>query len=76
MTVYTNVDQNNHLSQCLPTCEESVINPSKNLLRTFKFWIERAHQRKQLAKLGDRMLKDIGITRVDVNREIAKPFWK
>ena len=76
MTAYTNVDHNNQLSQCLPTCEEAVINPSKNLLKTFIFWIERTHQRKQLAKLDDRMLKDIGISRADVNQEIAKPFWK
>ncbi len=76
MTVYTEVNHNNHLSQCLPSCEETVINPSRNLLNTFKFWIERSHQRRQLAKLDDRMLKDIGLSRADVNREISKPFWR
>ena len=76
MTVYTKVDHNNHLSQCLPSCEETVINPTKSLLKTLGMWIDRAHQRKQLAKLDDRMLKDIGITRIEANREIAKPFWR
>ena len=76
MTVYTKVDHINNLSQCLPTCEDSVINPSKNILKTLKFWFERAHQRRQLGKLDDRMLKDIGISRLDVIREIAKPFWR
>ena len=76
MTVYTKVDHNNHLTQCLPNCEETVINPAKRLLKTLEMWIERVHQRKQLAKLDDRMLEDIGITRIQANREIAKPFWR
>lgn len=38
-------------------------------------WQERARQRRQLLELDDRMLKDIGVTRADVDREIAKPFW-
>ena len=38
-------------------------------------WQERARQRYRLAELDDRMLKDIGLTRADVNREVEKPFW-
>jgi uncharacterized protein YjiS (DUF1127 family) len=38
-------------------------------------WQERAHQRYRLAELDDRMLKDIGLTRADVTREVQKPFW-
>lgn len=76
MTVYTEVTHDNHLSQCLPTCEKAVINPSKNLLNTLMFWIERSHQRRQLAKLDDIMLKDVGLSRADVNREINKSFWR
>ena len=40
------------------------------------FWGERARQRKSLAKLDDRMLRDIGLTRFDVAREVEKPFWQ
>ncbi len=76
MTVYTKVEHNNHLLQCLPNCEETVINPVKRLLKTLEIWVDRVNQRKQLAKLDDRMLKDIGITRIEANREIAKPFWR
>ncbi len=39
-------------------------------------WQERAAQRAHLAALNDHMLKDIGITRVDAEREAAKPFWR
>jgi uncharacterized protein YjiS (DUF1127 family) len=38
-------------------------------------WIERHRQRRALAELDDRLLKDIGITRPEADREIAKPFW-
>jgi uncharacterized protein YjiS (DUF1127 family) len=40
------------------------------------FWIGRAHQRRALAELDDKMLQDIGITRYDAARECGKPFWR
>ena len=39
-------------------------------------WQERATQRAHLAALGDHMLKDIGISRAEADREVAKPFWR
>ena len=39
-------------------------------------WRERARSRKQLLRLDDALLKDIGITRADVERETMKPFWR
>ena len=39
-------------------------------------WQRRAHDRAVLASLDDRMLRDIGYSRADVDRECAKPFWK
>lgn len=39
-------------------------------------WLERARQRRALQRLDDRMLRDIGLTRVDVARESDKPFWR
>ena len=39
-------------------------------------WIERSRQRQALAGLEERMLRDIGITRVDAARECEKPFWR
>jgi uncharacterized protein YjiS (DUF1127 family) len=40
------------------------------------FWSERTRQRRQLAALDDRILKDIGLTRADVTSEFDKPFWR
>ena len=39
-------------------------------------WIERSRQRRALAALDDHVLRDIGITRVEAEREAQKPFWK
>lgn len=38
-------------------------------------WHERAKQRRQLAGLNDYELKDIGLSRADVEREVRKPIW-
>ena len=39
-------------------------------------WRQASRSRAELAKLDERMLRDIGLTRVDVWREINKPFWR
>jgi uncharacterized protein YjiS (DUF1127 family) len=39
-------------------------------------WFEQARQRRQLGRLSDHMLKDIGLSRADVEAEVAKPFWR
>lgn len=39
-------------------------------------WTERARQRRHLAGLDDRLLRDIGISRVEVEAEISRPFWR
>lgn len=42
----------------------------------FLIWLERSRQRQHLAMLSDHMLKDIGLTRADVEAEVLKPFWE
>lgn len=37
---------------------------------------ERWRQRQALSRLDDHLLKDIGISRADVEQEITKPFWR
>ncbi len=39
-------------------------------------WRERARMRRTLARLDDRLLRDMGLSRSDVEQEIAKPFWQ
>lgn len=38
-------------------------------------WHELARQRRALLALNERMLKDIGITRAEAEREASRPFW-
>ncbi len=49
-------------------------------LRRFRVWCvasaARRRQRRLLAGLGERMLKDIGVTRSEAQFEAAKPFWR
>jgi len=43
---------------------------------SFLSWQYRAHERAHLMALDDRMLRDIGLARADVEHEAAKPFWR
>ena len=45
-------------------------------LDMIQLWIDRHHQRRQLAQLSEHMLKDIGLSQADIYSEIHKPFWK
>jgi len=38
--------------------------------------IQRAEQRKRLAELDERMLKDVGLTPRQAAEESAKPWWR
>ena len=48
----------------------------RKALVTLRTWHWRARTRRQLLTLGDRMLADIGVSRMDASREAAKPFWQ
>jgi len=39
-------------------------------------WLDRNESRRHLGKLDERLLKDIGLTRSEVEQEIHKPFWQ
>jgi uncharacterized protein YjiS (DUF1127 family) len=39
-------------------------------------WRERARMRRHLLMLDDRLLRDIGITRLQARGEAEKPFWR
>jgi uncharacterized protein YjiS (DUF1127 family) len=39
-------------------------------------WLDRARQRRHLAQLDDRLLRDIGLSRVEVEQEVSRRFWQ
>jgi uncharacterized protein YjiS (DUF1127 family) len=45
-------------------------------LHVVALWHERALQRRALAELDERLLRDLGITRCDAEMESSKPFWR
>ena len=47
-----------------------------DLLSRFRAWRERARSRHLLLQLDDRMLRDVGLSRSDVDCECAKHFWQ
>jgi len=50
-------------------------NMARRVVAAFNLWRIRARSRAELAALDDRMLDDIGLTRIDVACEVNKPFW-
>ncbi|MGK0273332.1 MAG: hypothetical protein ACI88H_004012 [Cocleimonas sp.] len=55
-----------------PTTQTSKV----SLLKQMKSWVANSRQRKDLAKLDERMLLDIGYTAEQARVECNKPFWK
>lgn len=45
------------------------------ILMMLDTWYSRIRQRRALAELDDYLLRDCGLTREQVAREIDKPFW-
>jgi uncharacterized protein YjiS (DUF1127 family) len=42
----------------------------------FFLWRSRRHGRQLLGGMDDRMLRDIGVHRVEAEEEARKPFWR
>jgi uncharacterized protein YjiS (DUF1127 family) len=59
-----------------PTGLARALRLALNLLRLRARWNERHRQRQALSELDDRMLRDIGVTRGQAERECEKPPWR
>lgn len=46
------------------------------MLARLDLWRRRARERRDLLRMSELQRHDIGITRVDVWREVNKPFWR
>jgi uncharacterized protein YjiS (DUF1127 family) len=45
-------------------------------LDALRTWQQRSHERCDLLSLSERLLRDIGLNRADVEREACQPFWR
>ena len=48
----------------------------RRVVRTAVVWNRRARERAQLLSMGERGLRDIGLSRYDALHEGRKPFWR
>ncbi len=55
---------------------QKIESKAKSVDQTVATWIVRTKDRRQLSRLNDHLLNDIGLNRFDVAREINKPFWR
>ncbi len=46
------------------------------LARTFGTWRRRARERRELANLDHRAIRDIGLSPSEIQFEANKPFWR
>ena len=45
-------------------------------LETLLLWQQRSSERRRLREMDDRLLKDMGLSRADAEREGSLPFWR
>lgn len=63
----------NHLQ---PACRTTTDGVMGMFLRGVAESFRRARQRRDLAALSEHSLRDIGLSRADVELEISKPIWR
>jgi uncharacterized protein YjiS (DUF1127 family) len=72
MTVWNDARNGGKSSTILLQLWNEVLKPAPAMLREWRRWTV---SRRELARLDDRMLRDIGINRADVFQELNKSFW-
>ncbi len=70
-----------NLDRHLFTNRHALILPSFGKLTSLVFnalslWYRRIEERRQLLEMSDEILRDVGLSRADIQREAAKPFWR
>lgn len=48
----------------------------QRMIETLLVWHDRWVERRELLELDERMLRDCGLSRRDVERVARKPFWR
>ena len=58
------------------TALDDLSDAAQSFIATLRTWRRRIRERDQLARLDDRMLSDIGMTRAEAEFLANKPFWR
>jgi uncharacterized protein YjiS (DUF1127 family) len=69
----------NMLTDCQAKPHPSIghrVGVAKRIGELFATWRKRARERESFAHLNERDLHDIGLSRWEVETELAKPFWR
>ena len=64
------------ISSALYSFVQKVERTFSSLNLTLTTWFKRSEDRRALSMMSNRMLTDIGLTRSDVAKEVAKNFWQ
>jgi uncharacterized protein YjiS (DUF1127 family) len=59
-----------------PSAAATLLSAIRRMPHMVWVWIMRIESRRTMSMLSDHMLRDIGLTRADVERELLKPFWR
>ena len=73
---YSNCIDNHHVIDVSTPLVNFLTSIPSNIVNTMVTWQKRAQDRAQLRTTSDYLLKDMGIRRVDAEREMNKPFWQ
>lgn len=64
-------------SQCdQPRSAARVRAAVQSVASTLRLWRRRSRDRHDFPALNDRDLRDLRLSRWDLDRELAKPFWR
>jgi len=70
------LDHTAHHSVARPKPLAALFRLAGRALHCVAMWSARARQRRELRELDDRLLRDIGLSRDDVELLARKPFWR
>ncbi len=69
---YPGADLSTDIATSLVSFAASV--PSR-IFQVLTTWQKRYEERLNLESMSDHLIRDMGMTRGDVRRELSKPFW-
>ena len=64
------------LTICQPRPTPARLRPIAWLRRLVGDWAVRRDDRVTYARMSERDLRDSGLTRFEIERELARPFWR